>query len=189
MEFDGLNVPTFRIAKRNDNFLAFNYLKLEDERVLLGSRIGDHDTALMTKIRQAAASGLSQRAIATELDISKTTVNRYMRIPTVEEQRWSKLSPEQRRTESIQRAMVARYQHSQSQAGQTAGQVPTKIEPYIPLDRTADEILDDECDCFECMSGNPSSCLETDWSEQCCDGTDPNCCGAANGDLNSANGK
>jgi hypothetical protein len=44
--------------------------------------------------------------------------------------------------------------------------------------REEDEFMDDdECDCHECISGNPDKCLETDWSGQCCDGSDPNCCG------------
>jgi len=38
MAYDALNVPTFRIAKREGNFLAFQFLKFEDERDLIADR-------------------------------------------------------------------------------------------------------------------------------------------------------
>jgi hypothetical protein len=150
MQYDTLNVPVFRLAKRDGNFLAFNFLKIEDERLLLGGRAGTYDPNMMERIRNAVAQGMSQRTIATFLGVSKTTVNRYMRLA-------------QRTADSGQRTV-----NSEQLAVNNSLTTDNRL--------TTTDDLDDDCDCHECISGNPDQCLETNWSQQCCDGTDPECC-------------
>jgi predicted transcriptional regulator len=219
MEYDSLNVPTFRLGKRGGNFLAFQFQKFDDERNLLDGRLGAYDRELMEKIRLAAADGMTQRAIAAFLNVSKTTVNRYMRLRQAEDREAKeRVGPISRR--AIERARqeliyeAARRRMEELRAERLAEEerevergrrlsdrserqlAPGLMQlPVIGVRPAADdqenavstastaavdgalEDFDDDCDCQECVAGNPDKCLVTDWSEQCCDGTDPNCCG------------
>jgi hypothetical protein len=187
MSYDALNVPTFRIRKRDGNFLAFHFLKFEDERSLIDWRVGSYDEELMQKIREAAAQGMGQRPISTMLGVSKTTVNRYLRLPLKEE----KMRPiSQRSIEAARQQMIydaarrqvernheARMEEERQMAerGMRSAPAAASGEPPVAVPASGDE-FDDACDCFQCTSGSPENCLDTNWAEQCCDGTDPDCC-------------
>jgi hypothetical protein len=187
MEYDSLNVPTFRIAKQGGNFLGFQFQKFEDERALINSRLGSYDPELMSKVKAAAEQGLTQRAMSMMLGVSKTTVNRYLRLH-VEEKKLK--PPTQREIEAARQQMIfdaARRQMELNHQARIAeeqrmaerglrSETPTAtLNGPVAAAAIGDE-FDDSCDCFQCLSGAPDKCLETEWAEQCCDGTDPNCC-------------
>jgi hypothetical protein len=60
-----------------DNLLRFDYVAMGTEREHLKVRTEKDKDELVTKVKELAASGKSQRQIATELGISASTVHRY----------------------------------------------------------------------------------------------------------------
>jgi predicted transcriptional regulator len=184
-EFDETNVPTFRIEKREGNFLSFRHVDFEDERYLVLNSRYSYDAGLLATIEMLSDQGRSQREIADELRVSKTTVNRYLmivgrqreereRLEYEEEQKRLKrqkpLTPGQERDRRLFEA--ASRQHQENLRRKAAEAValglpppPTvslrDCEPMTPSSVfSRPDPLDDKCDCFHCGSGRPKYCLE-----------------------------
>ena len=74
------NVITCRLVKQR-GFLKFAFQRLSDEYEHLtrpAAEISDARESLITEARRLAATGVSQRAIARRLNLSKTTIVRYL---------------------------------------------------------------------------------------------------------------
>lgn len=74
--YDTENVATCQVTKPN-NFLMFEFLNLGSEREHLKVLTDTDKTNLIQQVKNLSAMGKSQRAIAKELGIPLTSVNRY----------------------------------------------------------------------------------------------------------------
>jgi KaiC/GvpD/RAD55 family RecA-like ATPase len=77
IRFDASNVGLFRLQKRR-NFLAFEFIGFGDERDHLKCDVDAGREKLIQRACELAKLGRSQRDIAAELGIAKTTVQRYL---------------------------------------------------------------------------------------------------------------
>jgi hypothetical protein len=184
-EFDATNVPTFRIEKRDGNFLSFRHVDFEDERHLVLDSRYSYDAGLLATIETLSDKERTQREIADELRVSKTTVNRYLmiigrqreereRLEYEEEQKRLKrqkpLTPDQERDKMLAEGVARDAQRCQERKAAEAAALglpppPTvslrDCEPMTPSSVfSRPDPLDDKCDCFECGSGRPKHCLD-----------------------------
>lgn len=186
VEFDASNVQTFRIEKRNGNFLSFRYLDNSDERDIVRGIRDTYDNELIGLIDGYHKHGLTQRQIAAKLDVSKTTVNRYIQIIEQQEfelelereqeaerqaKRQKPLTPDQARDQRLWEFIKA--EHEEDMRRKAAENAARGLPPPKPVDlsqcapMTPSSVFrrydpaDDKCDCLECRSGRPKRCLET----------------------------
>jgi hypothetical protein len=182
-DFDEANVPTFRIEKRDGNFLSFRHVDYADEYALVRGSRNAYDGELMAMIDRLQGEELSQRKIAEELGISKTTVNRYLMIWEQQEEelrrqeeeererqakRQKPLSPAQARQQRIEETIAwnnEQYIRRQAAAAEARGVAPAYIDPHpeplTPCSKfEGPHPDDDKCDCTECTNGRPKQCLE-----------------------------
>jgi predicted transcriptional regulator len=182
-DFDETNVPMFRIEKQDGNFLSFRHTDFAHERDIVRGSRDTYDGELMSTIDKLDKEGLTQRGIAEQLGISKTTVNRYLMISgQIEEElqreeekeqlrqqkRQKPLTPQQSRQQQIEEAIHRsnmQWLERRNAEAAARGVAPPPLDPHPePLtpcsvfDRPDPE--DDECDCTECTGGRPKRCLE-----------------------------
>lgn len=79
------HVPSFRIAKRNENFLSFEFRGFASEAELVRNTGDTQDWRTIEKVKSLSDEGMSLRQIAAELNISKSTAHRYLHMPLAEE--------------------------------------------------------------------------------------------------------
>jgi hypothetical protein len=78
--YDSEYVPTFLVFKQEGNFLSFTYEGLRREETLLDPYLNKTRLERSDQIKEMAARGDSQRAIAHRLDMSLGSVNRALRM-------------------------------------------------------------------------------------------------------------
>jgi transposase len=185
LDFDAGNVPTFRIEKTGGNFLSFRHVDYSIEHEIVRGIRDNYDNELMPMIIKLQGDGLTQRAVADRLGISKTTVNRYLLIYQLqqealqeererEEERQAKrqkpLSPSQQRDQNLfemvkrqHEANLRRQAEAAAARGLPAPRAPDlrHCEPMTPSSVFRRPDLDDgKCDCTECLAGREKQCLE-----------------------------
>jgi hypothetical protein len=78
--YDASHVPTFKIHKKNGNFLSFEFDGFRPESVHLDAYMNKYRLESSDRAKQLAAEGLTQREIAARLDISLGAVNRSLQM-------------------------------------------------------------------------------------------------------------
>ncbi|MEQ1764625.1 MAG: AAA family ATPase [Pyrinomonadaceae bacterium] len=78
--YDGSHVPVFRLNKIGGNFLGFAFNEFASEAVLLAEPKEGKDWPMIERIKQMHDEKKSIRAIADELDLTKTSVHRYLQM-------------------------------------------------------------------------------------------------------------
>ena len=78
MIYDATHVPSFKIARFGGNFLGFEYQSFEPESELLVDGLDRAEWELIEQIKKMSDSGRSVRAIAEELEMSKSAVHRKL---------------------------------------------------------------------------------------------------------------
>jgi hypothetical protein len=86
MIYDASNIPWFRIAKLGRNFLGLEFQSFEPERTHTPER-PDADRTTIDLIKWKKDHGMTIRAIAADLEMSRSTVHRLLRLwkPPVDE--------------------------------------------------------------------------------------------------------
>lgn len=80
MRHDHDNVPVFRIARLNGNFLGFEYTGMSSEAEHLEAGTYTADREAIARIKELAEMGMSIRSIAIELGLSKSKVHRMLHL-------------------------------------------------------------------------------------------------------------
>lgn len=80
MIYDASHVPSFRIARLGGNFLGFEYRSFEPESELLVDTLDEAEWELIERIKKMSDGEMTIRAIAAELEMSKSAVHRKLQM-------------------------------------------------------------------------------------------------------------
>jgi len=145
MIYDGDHVPEFRLTKIGGNFLGFEFEGFDDEAFELTEEKPATDWELIDEIKRRSAEGLSIRAIAAEMAMSKSTVHRMLErweppesepepteppVEAVDEPEPPSFDAEQAENEAYISRMEA-YNARRAEMEQAAA-APEQAEPEIP---------------------------------------------------------
>ncbi|HMJ09084.1 MAG TPA: AAA family ATPase [Pyrinomonadaceae bacterium] len=86
MKYDAGSVLSFRIGWQSGNFLGFEYLGTASEAEHLDAGLYTADREAVTKIKELSDDGMSIRAIAAELGLSKSKVHRLLHLWTTDDE-------------------------------------------------------------------------------------------------------